>query len=304
MNRLKQYLKLKWTSLLLYITPIVLTMIVMIVYQLDGQMIQYILWLSLFVGVILFVISLIRFEHDQLQQEELQVLQDENHHLKQELHHIRLETETYFLTWLHQMKTPIAGAQLLLREECGDNANELRLLMTEIDKYTSMALSYIKLMNPGTDLEFTKLTLDELLSPLIKKYRYQFFYYNVSLEYERLIQVVITDGHWSSLMIEQILSNALKYCQNENDAKISIYFNEATQELAIQDNGIGIQASDLTKIFDKGYVGFNGRLHEKASGLGLYLVDLISERLTQPVRVESELDQGSIFYIKFNLAKM
>lgn len=202
------------------------------------------------------------------------------------------------------MKTPIAGAQLLLREECGDNANELRLLMTEIDKYTGMALSYIKLMNPGTDLEFTKLTLDELLSPLIKKYRYQFFYYNVSLEYERLIQVVITDGHWSSLMIEQILSNALKYCQNENDAKISIYFNEATQELSIQDNGIGIQASDLTKIFDKGYVGFNGRLHEKASGLGLYLVDLISERLTQPIRVESQLNQGSIFYIKFNLAKM
>lgn len=109
MNRLKQYLKLKWPSLLLYITPVVLTMVVMIVYQLDGQMIQYILWLSLFVGVILFVISLIRFEHDQLQQEELQVLQDENHHLKQELHHIRLETETYFLTWLHQMKTPIAG---------------------------------------------------------------------------------------------------------------------------------------------------------------------------------------------------
>ena len=304
MNRLKQYLKLKWPSLLLYITPVVLTMVVMIVYQLDGQMIQYILWLSLFVGVILFVIGMIRFELQQTLQEEFHILQVENHQLKQELHHIRLETETYFLTWLHQMKTPIAGAQLLLREECGDNANELRLLMTEIDKYTGMALSYIKLMNPGTDLEFTKLTLDELLSPLIKKYRYQFFYYNVSLEYERLIQVVITDGHWSSLMIEQILSNALKYCQNEKGAKISIYFNEATQELAIQDNGIGIQASDLTKIFDKGYVGFNGRLHEKASGLGLYLVDLISERLTQPIRVESQLNQGSIFYIKFNLAKM
>lgn len=304
MNRLKQYLKLKWPSMLLYMTPIVLTMIVMTVYQLDGQMIQYILWLTFFVGAILFVISLIRFEREQLQQEVLQILQDENYQLKQELHHIRLETETYFLTWLHQMKTPIAGAQLLLREKQGENTNELRLLMTEIDKYTGMALSYIKLMNPGTDLEFTKLTLDEILSPLIKKYRYQFFYYKVSLEYERLRQVVITDGQWSSIMIEQILSNALKYCQNKSGAKISIYFNDATQELAIQDNGIGIQASDLTKIFDKGYVGFNGRLHEKASGLGLYLVDLISERLTLHVRVESELNQGTIFYIKFNLAKM
>ena len=304
MNRLKQYLKLKWPSMLLYMTPIVLTMIVMTVYQLDGQMIQYILWLNFFVGAILFVISLIRFEREQLQQEVLQILQDENYQLKQELHHIRLETETYFLTWLHQMKTPIAGAQLLLRENQGENTNELRLLMTEIDKYTGMALSYIKLMNPGADLEFTRLTLDEILSPLIKKYRYQFFYYNVSLEYERLRQVVITDGQWSSIMIEQILSNALKYCQNKSGAKISIYFYDATQELAIQDNGIGIQASDLTKIFDKGYVGFNGRLHEKASGLGLYLVDLISERLTLHVRVESELNQGTIFYIKFNLAKM
>lgn len=304
MNRLKQYLKLKWPSLLLYITPVVLTMVVMIVYQLDGQMIQYILWLSLFVGMILFVIGMIRFERQQTLQEEFHILQDENHQLKQELHHIRLETETYFLTWLHQMKTPIAGAQLLLREEQGENANELRLLMTEIDKYTGMALSYIKLMNPGTDLEFTKLTLDELISPLIKKYRYQFFYHNVSLDYHKLEQIVITDGHWCSMMIEQILSNALKYCQNEAGSKISIYFNDQTQELAIKDNGIGIQASDLSKIFDKGYVGFNGRLHEKASGLGLYLVDLIAKRLAQPVRVESKLNQGTTFYLKFNLAKL
>ena len=115
MTRLKQYLKLKWPSMLLFMTPIVLTMIVMTVYQLDAQMIQYILWLSLFVGVILFVIGMIRFDRQQTLQEELQILQDENHQLKQELHHIRLETETYFLTWLHQMKTPIAGAQLLLR---------------------------------------------------------------------------------------------------------------------------------------------------------------------------------------------
>lgn len=97
-------------------------------------------------------------------------------------------------------------------------------------------------------------------------------------------------------MIEQILNNALKYAKG-ND--IYIYFDQRTNELVIHDTGIGISESDLPKIFDKGYSGFNGMLDEKSSGVGLYIVRKISRRLNQKVTVDSKLNEYTIFKIKF-----
>ena len=302
MNRFKAYLKSIKTGILVYLSPILLILIVLWIFNMTGLMMVYILLFSLFLGLIFLVLGWIDFKQDQSQEELIQDLRQENQALRDDLHQVRFETENYFLTWLHQMKTPITAGQLLLRDLEGDQASDMRLILTEIDKYTGMALSYIKLMNPGTDLEFSSQSLDDILQALIKKYRYSFIYHKITLNYQPLKRSVITDGHWTSILLEQIVSNALKY--SPESSQISIYFLDDSQELAIEDQGIGIQSSDIDKIFDKGYVGFNGRLHEKASGLGLYLVDLIANRLSQPVRVQSQVNQGSTFFIKFKLTRL
>ena len=103
-------------------------------------------------------------------------------------------------------------------------------------------------------------------------------------------------------MIEQLLSNALKY--TPKGGTISISYQMDARILNISDTGIGIQSEDLAKIFDKGYVGLNGRRHQKASGVGLYLVSLISKRLDQPVAVNSRVNVGSTFTVQFNLTEL
>lgn len=301
-QRFKAYLKAIRPEIVLYLTPVLLILVILWIFDLKGPLMTYIMVSCFFLGLVFLILGWINFKQTQSQKAQIQDLKEANQDLRDQLHQVRFETENYFLTWLHQMKTPIAAGQLLLRDLEGEPASDMRLILTEIDKYTGMALSYIKLMNPGTDLEFASQFLDDILQALIKKYRYPFIYHKIGLDYQPINRQVITDGHWTSIMVEQILSNALKY--SPEGSQISIYFLDETQELAIQDQGIGIQASDLDKIFEKGYVGFNGRLHEKASGLGLYLVDLIADRLGQPVRVQSQVNKGTTFYIKFKLTRM
>ncbi|EUD36188.1 hypothetical protein U547_02716, partial [Staphylococcus aureus H64962] len=108
--------------------------------------------------------------------------------------------------------------------------------------------------------------------------------------------VILTDAKWASIMIEQILNNALKYARGKD---VWITFDENTKKLSIRDNGIGINASDLPKIFDKGFSGYNGRISEKSSGIGLYIVSTISKRLGHKVSATSTLNDGSIFTIQF-----
>jgi len=208
---------------------------------------------------------------------------------------IRQDIEEYFLLWVHQIKTPITASYLLLEEGDFENKPLLQQEVLKIENYANMALNYLKVLNPANDMDFSYVIIDELVSPLLRKYRVQFIYSNITLHYEKNEQMILTEPNLTSLMIEQLLSNALKYSK-EGDIWIS--FDEEAKKLTIQDNGIGIREEDLPKIFDKGYAGMNGQLETKSSGIGLYLVQLISQRLEQPVSVKSELKKGSIFTIQ------
>ena len=107
---------------------------------------------------------------------------------------------------------------------------------------------------------------------------------------------MLTDAKWASIMIEQILNNALKYARGKD---IWIDFDSQQNQLMIADNGIGISQADKPKIFDRGYSGYNGRLNDKSSGIGLFIVKQIANRLQHKVEVESELNEGATFTITF-----
>ncbi|WP_017637233.1 ATP-binding protein, partial [Staphylococcus sp. E463] len=138
--------------------------------------------------------------------------------------------------------------------------------------------------------------IDELIKPLIMKYRVHFIEQNTKIHYQSVDDNVLTDAQWASILIEQLLNNALKYARGKD---IWINFNSETKQLYIKDNGIGISQADLPKIFDKGYSGYNGSLNESSSGIGLFIVKHISQHLNLNVEVESKLNSGTQFTIDF-----
>ena len=230
-------------------------------------------------------------------------LLNENKNLKSEMLNQKDDLNAYFLMWLHQIKTPMTVSKLLLEKPDETTNTKLKMQLMYIEQYINMAMNYLKMIDYSTDMDITQVNLDDIIKNLLKKYSLLFIHNHISLEYQSNLTYVVSDSQWLTILIEQILSNALKYTEN---GKIAIQYLEDKHALEIKDTGIGIRSEDIPKIFDRGYSGFNGRMNEKSSGLGLYLARKISERLNIQIEVESKLSKGSIFRLVFptNLTKM
>ena len=230
-------------------------------------------------------------------------LVNENKTLKSEMLNQKDDLNAYFLMWLHQIKTPMTVSKLLLEKPDETTNTKLKMQLMYIEQYINMAMNYLKMIDHSTDMDITQVNLDDIIKNLLKKYSLLFIHNHISLEYQSNVTHVISDSQWLTILIEQILSNALKYTEN---GKISIQYLKDKHALEIRDTGIGIRSEDIPKIFDRGYSGFNGRMNEKSSGLGLYLARKISERLNIQIEVESKLSKGSVFRLVFptNLTKM
>ena len=257
-------------------------------------------------GFILFVYLIVHwFQYQKISdvKDDNERLLNENKNLKSEILNQKDDLNAYFLMWLHQIKTPMTVSKLLLEKPDETTNTKLKMQLMYIEQYISMAMNYLKMIDHSTDMDITQVNLDDIIKNLLKKYSLLFIHNHISLEYQSNITHVISDSQWLTILIEQILSNALKYTEN---GKISIQYLKDKHALEIKDTGIGIRSEDIPKIFDRGYSGFNGRMNEKSSGLGLYLAKKISERLNIQIEVESKLSQGSIFRLVFptNLTKM
>lgn len=217
--------------------------------------------------------------------------------LENEIISNRNELENYFLLWLHQIKTPITSSKLIVENNINNEEFlKIKRNLISIEDYTNMAMNYLKITNSNADMYIAPLKLDDLIKEKIKKYSSLFISNKISIEYEKIEKEVVTDAKWFGILFEQILSNAIKYT---NNGKIKISFNEIENYLEILDTGIGISKEDLPKIFDKGYSGFNGKLNEKSTGLGLFLVKEIANKISVSITVDSKVGVGSVFRIYF-----
>lgn len=230
---------------------------------------------------------------------QIQELEEANLNLRNDFLAKEKELQEYFLIWIHQIKTPITAGKLICDGDIeNENIKNIKKELIYIEDYTNMALSYLKMANHNTDMDISLVNLDDIIRPLIKKYAILFISNNIKLEYKKLNVKVITDSKWCMVVIEQLLSNAIKYTKN---GIVSITFSEKENYLEIKDNGIGIKDSDLPKIFDKGYSGFNGRQNQKSTGIGLFLVKQILDKLGQKVKLESKLGEGTSVKVYFNI---
>ena len=203
------------------------------------------------------------------------------------------EMVDYYTIWAHQIKTPIACMRLTLQNEDTALSRQLTNDLFRIEQYVEMVLTFLRLNSESTDYVIREYELDGIIRQSVKKYAGEFISRRLSLVYEPFHMSVLTDEKWLSFVIEQVLSNALKYTPS---GSISITM-EPGNRLCIRDTGIGIAPEDLPRIFEHGYTGYNGRADKKASGIGLYLCKRICTRLGHGIEAESRIDEGTCIII-------
>ena len=202
----------------------------------------------------------------------------------------------YYTLWVHQIKTPIAASKLLVSEVADRQLKQqMEQEIFKIDSYTNLVLQYLRLESFHDDLVLKKENIEDLVKEVIRKYAIFFIQKGLSVDLHDLDRSIVTDKKWLLVVIEQILSNSLKYT---NAGGIEVYMDG--QELCIKDTGIGIKNSDQLRVFERGFSGYNGRMTQQSSGLGLYLTQKISQELGHQIRIESELGQGTTVRIKFS----
>ena len=206
----------------------------------------------------------------------------------------------YYTLWAHQIKTPIAASSLLVGEiEDKKVKNQLEQELFKIESYVNIVLQYLRLESFHEDLVLKKENVEDLVKEIVKKYAIFFIQKGLSLNLHDLDRTIITDRKWFVVILEQVLSNSLKYT---SQGGIEIYFQEDT--LYIKDSGLGIQDADLLRVFERGFSGYNGRLTQQSSGLGLYLSKKIADYLGHQISIASQVGQGTTVMISFSEKKM
>lgn len=214
-------------------------------------------------------------------QELIKVIHQDKIDLITQKDHDYEEMMEYYTLWAHQIKTPIAAMRLLLSDK---EESECEEELFKIEQYVEMVLTYLKVDHQGNDFQFEFVDIDSCIKQCIRKYAKLFIRKKLQLNYEARSLQVLTDEKWLCFVIEQLLSNAIKYTP-------SGYVNIEVKDemLIIEDSGIGIQKEDLPRVFEKGFTGYNGRKDKKSSGIGLYLVKQVCNRLGHKISIESEL---------------
>ena len=230
-------------------------------------------------------------------QELVRLLCDEQRRTEADMHASYADMVDYYTIWAHQIKTPIASMRLQLQNEDSELSRRLSTELFRIEQYVEMVLLFLRIDSESTDYCFREYDLDELIRQSVRKFSTEFILRKLSLCYEPIHLSVITDEKWFSFVLDQVLSNALKYTQS---GSITIRMEEPAT-LCICDTGIGIAPEDLPRIFEKGYTGYNGRTDRKSSGLGLWLCKRICNNLGYGISASSQVDAGTV--IRINLSQ-
>ena len=284
-------------------------------YGLPGEAIAYLLCLCCIGTSFWAVLSFVRFwrKHKILQKmeeaifvtaedlpETTTLIEDDYQHLIQRLVRENRQRQaaadsmledltSYYTLWVHQIKTPIAAMDLLLQAG-PDRATEMEIELQKIAQYVDMVLQYLRLDSTAKDLVLQRCQLDAVVRQTVRKYAKFFILKKIQLVFQETKWEVLSDEKWLCFLLEQLLSNALKY--TPEGGKISIFLDGETN-LVLADTGIGIAPEDLPRVFEKGFTGNNGRMDKKATGIGLYLCRRVTNLLGHTISIVSEPGVGT-----------
>lgn len=220
-----------------------------------------------------------------------------------QLDQINQDYREYIDSWVHEIKTPVAALSLIL-----ENTGNYQACSTElfrIHSYIDQVLYYARSESAEKDFCIQEFLLEEPVALVLQKHASSFIYKKISLDLKDLHHEILSDKKWLEFILDQIIGNAIKYTRDVSP-KITIECEQKQDSwvLTIEDNGIGIPAKDLGRIFDKGFTGENGRVHARSTGMGLYLCKKLCDKLAIGLQVESEPDHGTRFFLIFHRDSM
>ncbi|NMD37454.1 MAG: HAMP domain-containing histidine kinase [Christensenellaceae bacterium] len=200
----------------------------------------------------------------------------------------------YLLLWSHQIKTPLSALNLMSQKL--PNSSEYMEQLFYVDAYIDMMLQFLKLENINEDYRFEKFNIGDVIREVIRFFRPVFINSKTTVQLDNIDITVLSDKKLLSFVIKQIVSNAIKYSPK---GIIKIYM-ESPNTLAVEDNGIGINAEDIPMLFKKGFTGYNGRQHQKSSGIGLFLSYEILSKINHNINISSKPGMGTVVKIFIN----
>ena len=197
----------------------------------------------------------------------------------------------FISAWIHEIKTPIAVSNLLIEnnrgQESDDLLNSMQQEVDRIDRLVEQVLYYSKIGDFSKDYFVHDLGLEALVNQVIKKHAGTFIHKSIRIEMDSTDMEVSSDKKWLLFMLDQIISNALKYTHQGGIIKIHAEKDEREKRLIITDNGIGIRPEDIDRVFDRGFTGYNGREFTKSTGMGLYLARRLARKLGHDISIDS-----------------
>lgn len=199
------------------------------------------------------------------------------------------ELMDYYTLWVHQVKTPLAAMGLILQSGSVPEAEALRQELFKIERYMEMLLGYLRLHSISSDLRLESCQVRPIVSKAVKKFASQFIYKKLQADLEDFDDKVITDEKWLLFVLEQLISNAVKYTVSGG---ITISMGPG-HVLSVCDTGVGIDPADLPRVCERGFTGQNGRAERSSTGLGLYLCKSVLDKLQTPFEIRSQLGRGT-----------
>lgn len=239
-----------------------------------------------------------------LPQSVLSIIEGNSRHYSNEIDHLNSQIQEladYISRWSHEAKLPIASLRLM-NERNSDNIlkKEMRLTIERIQLLLNTMLMSSKLRNPENDIKIEKVFLSQVIKESIKHQSYFLIndHFTIDLKIEN--EFVYSDRRWLTYMLDQFITNSIKYHQDNPTLSFRITKEGKNMVLEIEDNGIGIAKDDVAYIFDRGFTGHNLRDGDyRSTGMGLYFVREIAAKLGIEVSLDENFSHGSRFRLKF-----
>lgn len=215
------------------------------------------------------------------------------------------EYREYIELWVHEIKTPIASSRLIGQNNQSDAMDSISEELEKIEVFVEQVLFYSRSNTVEKDYIIKEINLKNLCFNVLRKNSKLFIHNKIGVETENLDITIYSDAKWLSFILNQILTNSVKYSNKpEPKVKISAQGKENCIELWVEDNGIGIEISELPRIFDKGFTGTNGRKNERSTGMGLYICKKLCDKLGLGIKAYSKYGEGTTISIVFPKSSM
>ncbi|MCF0149306.1 MAG: sensor histidine kinase [Clostridium sp.] len=217
------------------------------------------------------------------------------------------EYREYIELWVHEVKTPISSSKLIIENNKSELTKSIEEEIIKIENYIEQALFYARSNALEKDYIIKDVDLRSSVNKVIKRNSRVLIEKKIKIETLNLDKIVYTDSKWIEFIINQVVSNSIKYMDNDKRENIIKFYTRNIGEniiLSIEDNGIGMDERDVIKAFEKGYTGENGRNFGKSTGIGLYLCKKLTKKLGLGISVESTVKKGTKVSIVFPINKM